>query len=101
MGEIVVWALIVLVLGGALDRTLLHIEGRGWINYRRTGFSRGAAAYHLLELQTMFDPGAQQVIEIRQERRQQQDESGDPPGPEGESPSPAASGGRQRPGSFR
>jgi hypothetical protein len=86
---IMVWTLLTLVLGGALDRALLHLEKRGWINYRRNGFSRGAAAYHALELQTIFDPGTQQVIEIGYEQRQQEDESGDPPVKEGEEPQPS------------
>ena len=81
MKEIIEWALLILVLGGALDRALLHLEERGWINYRRHGVSRGAMAYHMLELQTIFHPGAQQVIEVRYGQREQEDESGDPPAP--------------------
>lgn len=64
---------------GAFDRVLHRMEERGWINYRRNGISRGAMAYHMLELQSIYDPGAQQVVEIRQEERKRQDESGDPP----------------------
>lgn len=79
MGEVLVWAVLLLLLGSAVDRVLLRIEDRGWINYRRTGWSRGAAAYHMLELQAMLDPAARQVIEIRYEQREQEDEAGDPP----------------------
>ena len=62
-----------------LDRLLLRIEERGWINYRRHGASRGAAAYHALELQSIFDPSVKEVIEARWEERKEQDEAGDPP----------------------
>lgn len=79
MGEIFVGALLLLLLGSAIDRVLLRLEDRGWINYRRTGWSRGAAAYHMLELQTLLDPGARQVLEIRYEQREQEDEAGNPP----------------------
>jgi hypothetical protein len=84
MIEILLWLLLVAVMALVLDRALLRAEANGWINYRRTGFSRGAVAYHMLELQTIFDPGAQQVIEIRQEQRAQEDEAGDPPVDAGE-----------------
>ena len=80
MREVLVWALLILMLGGALDRLLLRLEERGWINYRRNGMSRGAIAYHMLELQTILDPSTQQVIEIRYEQRAREDESGNPPG---------------------
>jgi hypothetical protein len=81
MREIILWVLLIVVLGGALDWALLRFEESGWINYRRNGVSRGAMAYHMLELQTIFNPAAQQVIEIRYEQREQEDESGDPPPP--------------------
>jgi hypothetical protein len=79
MGEVLLGALLLLLLGSVLDRVLLRLEDRGWINYRRTGWSRGAAAYHMLELQTILDPGTEQVIEIRYEQREQEDEAGHPP----------------------
>jgi hypothetical protein len=63
----------------ALDRVLLWVESRGWMNYRRHGLSRGAALYHMLELQAIFDPGIQQVIEAEYRERKEQDESGAPP----------------------
>jgi hypothetical protein len=68
----------VLLLGFCLDRLLLRAEARGWINYRRNGLSRPGAIYHALELQSIFDPGIRQVIEVRCEERKNQDESGDP-----------------------
>jgi hypothetical protein len=72
---------VVLAVGAvllALDRLLLAAEARGWINYRRHGLSRSAVLYHTLELHSVFDPGIRQVIEIRNEERKNQAESGDP-----------------------
>ena len=79
MSEIVVWALLLLVVGAMLDRVLLHLEQGGWINYCRNGLSRGAIAYHMLELQAILDPGTQQVVEIRYQQREQEDDAGNPP----------------------
>jgi hypothetical protein len=61
-----------------LDRFLLWIERKGWMNYRRRGLSRGAAVYHLMELHSIFDPGIQQVIEVEYGQKKEQDESGAP-----------------------
>jgi hypothetical protein len=80
MKDLFLWSgLLVLVLV-AIDRALLRMEARGWINYRRNGLSRGAALYHTFELQSIFDPGARHAQEIRYEQRKQQDDSGAPPG---------------------
>jgi hypothetical protein len=82
MGSVLLWAVVILVLVGALDYALLKMESRGWINYRRNGLSRGAALYHTFELQSVFDPGIKQVIESRYEERKQEDDSGAPPAPD-------------------
>jgi hypothetical protein len=80
------------------DRGLLWVESRGWINYRRTGLNRGAATYHLLHLSSIFNPGMEEVIEVKYGQEQQEDESGDPPGPDPKNPGqpdgPAADDGR-------
>jgi hypothetical protein len=69
---------IVLAVLLLLDRLLLRVERKGWMNYRRRGLSRGAAVYHLMELHSIFDPGIQQVIEAEYQQRKEQDESGAP-----------------------
>ena len=69
----------IILLGGALDRLLLQMEDRGWINYRKHGISRGAIGYHMLELQSMVNPSAQQIIEVKYREELQEDESGEPP----------------------
>lgn len=61
-----------------LERGLLRMESRGWINYRNTGLSRGAATCHAFEPQQIYDPGIRQVVEIRYPQRKRQDDSGEP-----------------------
>ncbi len=78
MRQTLMWAVIVLACVFVLDRGLLKMEDRGWINYRTHGISRGAATYHAFELQQIYDPGIKQVIEIRYQQREQQDDSGEP-----------------------
>jgi hypothetical protein len=77
--NLLVWLLVLVVAAVLLDRGLLLLESRGWINYRRTGLSRGAALYHTFELQRIFTPGIQSVIEIHYGERRQEDDAGDPP----------------------
>lgn len=67
-----------------LDRLLLGLESRGWINYRRHGMSRGGATYHALELQSMFNPSTRNVMEVKYGEQEEVDESGAPPGEGGE-----------------
>lgn len=74
------WALAGVILLGVLDQLMLWLEARGWINYRRRGLSRGGATYHALELQSMFNPGAREVMEVKYGEEEEQDESGAPPG---------------------
>lgn len=61
------------------------MEGNGWINYRRRGLSWSGAAYHALLLESIFNPAAAAIIEIKYADEKQQAESGDPNRPrEGE-----------------
>jgi hypothetical protein len=75
------WVLSVLVVIWLLDRLLLRLERRGWINYRRRGLSRSGAAFHALTLQSIFSPGAEQLQEVRYQQVEEEDDSGDPPPP--------------------
>lgn len=70
------------VLAGllVLDRLLLRLEARGWINYRRRGLSGGAAAYHTLEIHSMLEPGMKEVREVKYSEEREEDDSGAPPG---------------------
>jgi hypothetical protein len=70
------WLALILLVAWLLDRVLLWMEARAWINYRRFGLSRGAAAYHALELQSIFDPGIRHTQEVRYEERRSEEDSG-------------------------
>ena len=74
----VMWTLGVLAGLFCLDRLLLRAEARGWIYYRRSKPSRGASAYHLLEMSSILDPTFNVVIEQRVSEERQEDEAGDP-----------------------
>ena len=78
MKQTLIWIVVVLACVFVLDRGLLRMESRGWINYRNTGLSRGAATYQAFELQQIYDPAIKQVVEIRYQQRKQQDDSGEP-----------------------
>lgn len=89
------WFWVLLVAAGALilDRLLLIAEAKGWINYRRKGLSRGAAAYHAVELATIFNPSMEPVMEVRYAEERDQDDSGAPPAPDGDAtPEPPVPG---------
>lgn len=74
-----IWTIVLVIVGFVLDRCLLWMEARGWLNYRRNRLSRGAAVYHALELHSIFDPGTEEVIEVRYAEEQEEDDSGEPP----------------------
>lgn len=74
----VLWSIAVLAVVWAVDQALLWMEGNGWINYRRRGPSRSGAAYHGLLLESIFNPGAEAIIEIKYADQKEQAESGDP-----------------------
>lgn len=74
------WGIGIVVVLVALDRVLLRCEARGWINYRRRGLSRGAAGYHALTLQSVFDPSARHVIDAAYRETVQHPDSGEAPG---------------------
>lgn len=73
------WALVMLGALLLLDRVLLRLERKGWINYRRRGLSRSGAAFHALTLQSIFSPGAEHLVEIQYQQVEEHDDSGDPP----------------------
>jgi len=58
----------------ALDRLLLRLESRGWINYRRNRLGRGGGLYHMLELHSIYEPGMRQIAEAKY--REEQEDSG-------------------------
>ena len=81
MSNSIVFVLSLAGAGFVVDRLLLACEARGWINYRRKGLLRGGASYHSLSLQSIFDPGAENLQIARYEQVEERDDSGDPPPP--------------------
>jgi len=78
---------VILGIGVALflfDRVLLGMERRGWVYWRktkrRTGPGMGNA---LLEIQTLLEPSARPMLEMRREVKQESPEPGDPPAVDG------------------
>lgn len=89
MGRWVTWALVAIALLAA-DRALLALESRGWINYRRNGPNDSAARYHLMEMSSVWEPGTQQVAEVRYAQRKKRSHAGDPPGEDDGGTNPVA-----------
>jgi hypothetical protein len=73
----------ILVIGAALyllDRLLLWMERRGWVYWRKTKRSTGPGVGNaLLEIQTLVEPAARHVLELRQEVKEDSPELGDLP----------------------
>ena len=84
------WIIAIGALLVLLDQALLWMERSGWINYRRRGLSRSGAAYHGLVLESIFNPGAENLLEVKYTQEQEQDESGDTNRPERDDKSPPA-----------
>lgn len=74
-----VWLLAVVGALYALHRLGLWMESRGWIYYRKKHGSSGAAGSAFLEVQSLFEPGAQHVLEVKRNAGSEHDDSGDPP----------------------
>ncbi len=67
------------VIGFLADRFLLWAEARGFIYYRKKKASPGTLGSAFLEVQSMLQPGAHEVVEQLREEKAESDESGDPP----------------------
>jgi hypothetical protein len=68
------------LLGFAGDRLLLWMEGRGWIDYRRTNPGRintGQIGPAFLGIQALFESGARHHLEEKNAVRTERDASGD------------------------
>ncbi len=60
------------------DRLALAMERRGWIYYRKKKPSRTSLGNAFLTVQSILEPGTEKVVEVRLERKSEQD-SGDGP----------------------
>ena len=59
-----------------LDRFCLWLEDRGWLYYRRKKPSSSAASAWVA-MQQFIEPGVKHVVQIKQERRSEEDEEAD------------------------
>jgi hypothetical protein len=64
-----------------VDQLLLAAERRGWIRWRRTKADRRAVGRAALQVQSLFEPAVEHVVEERSRVGAQDDEDGDPPDP--------------------
>jgi hypothetical protein len=78
--------LVGLAVGGFLvDRVLLWLEWRGWIDYRRTDpgrFQAGQVGPAFLAIQGLLEPDKRHAAEERTRLRTERDASGDGTDPE-------------------
>jgi hypothetical protein len=87
MGTVLLVAGAILAIGAALylfDRLLLWMERKGWVYWRKTKRPTGPGVGNaLLEIQTLVEPAARHVLELRQEVKEDSTESADPPSNDG------------------
>lgn len=75
------WVIVIIGTLVAVDRVLSVMERHGWINYRQRGLSRNGTAYHALLLESIFNPAAENIVEVKYAEERQHEDSGEPPGP--------------------
>jgi hypothetical protein len=75
----VLWGILLIAVLFCIHRIAVWAEGRGWIYYRKRQGSSGALGNALLELQTIFEPSKQHVIEERMKQGGESRETGDKP----------------------
>jgi hypothetical protein len=88
VGTVLLVAGVILAIGVTLyllDRLLLWMERRGWVYWRKTKRSTGPGVGNaLLEIQTLVEPSARHVLELRQEVKDESPVPTDPPSNDGE-----------------
>lgn len=87
MGTVLLVAGAILAIGAALylfDRLLLWMERKGWVYWRKTKRRTGPGVGNaLLEIQTLVEPAARHVLELRQEVKEDSPNPADPPSNDG------------------
>ena len=78
----VIWGLVIIAGLYLLHRLGLWMEDRGWLYYQRKRGSSCALGGAMLEVQALFEPGYQHVLEERRSERYDEAEEGDPPHPD-------------------
>jgi hypothetical protein len=85
--KVLLAAAALVLLGFAVDRLLLRLERRGWIDYRRTypGRMRGGnLGPAFLAIQSLLEPDKRHAAEQQTALRTENDPSGAPPDDTGE-----------------
>jgi len=76
---IVGWILAISIGLWLLDRLATWMEANGWIYWRKSQGTSSRVGNAFLEIQSMFDPGKEHIIEAKQEEKYQKPAPGDPP----------------------
>ena len=79
--KLALWAAAVVGLLYALHRTALWMERRGWIFYKETKASSSSMSNAFMQVQAMFEPAAEYVVERRRTDEVEETDAGDPPTP--------------------
>jgi len=80
------WILVIATALYALHRAALWMERRGWIYYVKRQPSVSTLGTAALSVQSILQPESKHVLEMKQQRRSQRDDSGDPPDPDAGEP---------------
>jgi hypothetical protein len=77
----IVWAAVAAATVYGLHRLGLWMESRGWIYYRKKRGSSGGLGTAFLEVQSLLEPSARHVLEVKRNEDAADEDSGDPPKP--------------------
>ena len=78
----------IIVAAYGLHRLALWMETKGWIFYKHRKASPNALGNAVLGVQQILQPGAEQVLEMRQSQRVEQNDAGGPDKAGGSDPIP-------------
>jgi hypothetical protein len=70
--QVIEWIVVISLALFLLDRSLLWLEKRHWIYYRRSQGKATRFGNALLELQSIIEPETQHVLEVKREQRYEQ-----------------------------
>lgn len=62
-----------------LHRLALWMEDRGWIYWTKKRASSTSVGTAFLEIQKLLEPSKQHLVDVKNETREEDDDSGEPP----------------------
>ena len=77
----IIWTALAAGTVYGLHRLGLWMEARGWIYYRKKRGSSGGLGTAFLEVQSLLEPSARHVLEVKRNEDADDEDSGDPPKP--------------------